>query len=214
LRLREKIHTDDRAITHEAPDGQRTTLAWDQVVRVVDRPVLQRLDVHGDDGFTILWVENQLERFDRLRDIVLERSRWEDREAVPALPATFTRTTAFWMTVVTFPFLGLGLDAVLGNGPSAGLALGLLALAGLCDWLLIRVDRSGITFRHLLWRRTIPVDQIDDVRIETFRPGCGNALLAVSIRMRNGKARRIVTVRGGALSLYRTLLAVVRSESS
>jgi hypothetical protein len=53
-RLPEKILIDDRAITYEAPDGDRTTLPWDQVVRVVDRPVLQRMEVHGADGVTII----------------------------------------------------------------------------------------------------------------------------------------------------------------
>jgi hypothetical protein len=88
-----------------------------------------------------------------------------------------------------------------------------MGLALLFDWLIIRVDRSGIALRSLFWSRTIPVDRIAGVATETLRPGHGNALLAVTIQMRDGKVRRIAGVRGGALSLYRTLLAVVRSES-
>jgi hypothetical protein len=109
--------------------------------------------------------------------------------------------------------VGLGIAAAIA-GTVACVVFVAIGVALFFDWLVIRVDRTGITFRNLFWNRTIPIDHIEDVGLETVRPGRGNALPAVLMRTRNGKVRRIVAVRGGALSLYRTLLAVLRSESS
>ena len=189
-------------------------LPWDQVARVVDRPRLQRLELLSADGFVVIGIENQLEDFDRLREIVLEQTDWENIEDVPTLPATFSRTLAYLIVVagVAVVFVGPELAAALA-GHLGGVVLIPLGLALLFDWFKIRVYRTGVTFHHLLWKKTIPVDDIEEVTMETLRPGHGNALLAVSVRMRNGKARRISAVHGGVLSLYRTLLAVVRPES-
>jgi hypothetical protein len=213
-RLPEKIHTDNRAVTHEAPDGTLTTLPWDEITRVIDRPFLQCLELRGDDGLTTIRIENQLERFDRLREIVLERSGWVDQEAAADLPATFTRTSFYLIVaiVVALVFVGVGLAAIY-EGTILGLLVIPLGLLMFLDWIVIRVDRSGITFRNLLWKRRIPIDQIEKVHMETSHPGHGNALSAVMIRLRSGKVRRIVAVRGGSLELYRTLLAAIEPES-
>jgi hypothetical protein len=183
------------------------------VGRVVDCPVMQRLELHSADGFLVIRIENQLENIDRLREVVLERTDWERLEGVPDRPATFSRTALYLIVVIGISagFSGLGIIFALMGG-LGGLLLIPMGLLTLLEWFTIRVDRTGVTFRHLLWKRKLPIEDIAEVSTSTLRPGHGNALSAVLLRLRNGKVWRITAVRGGVLGLYRALLAAVRSE--
>jgi hypothetical protein len=211
-RMKERVHADDRAIVYEGPDGWLVTLPWDQVAKVVDREILQRLDLHAADGTAVLKLEYQLDHFDRLRSIVMERSKPTALGEVPSLPATFRRSTQFLVGMVVGPFtiIAFGVFSI-----AVGVWLGWLflpfGLAWLFEWCAVRVDRAAITIRYPLWRRTIRLDEVDEVSSGAEVGQNYNVSLSVSLRLRGGKVRKLQSVRGGSLALYRAVAAAHES---
>ncbi len=214
--LSEKIHVDDHSITHESHNGKRTALAWTDVARVVDRTYKQRLELHDANGLVMIRVENQIEQCLRLRAIVFERSKWREVEPTPALPATFYRATPHRVII----FGGAGVFAVVGilalfsSEPETAPMFWLFSLAALgCDWDRLQLDHSAITFRHVFWRRRVPIDQIKAIRMGTFRPSQGSVFSSIGIQLHNGKVSQIFSVQGGILLVYRTILTVLPPET-
>jgi hypothetical protein len=75
----EKIHVDDEAITHEDAEGWPTVLPWSEIESVRERPWLKRWDVRGHHGITIIRIDCSLSEFERLLDIVEERTKGDLR---------------------------------------------------------------------------------------------------------------------------------------
>jgi hypothetical protein len=207
-RLPEKLRTDDHAITYEPASGEPVVLPWNQVSRIVDRPVLQRIELQGIGGTVVIPVENQIDHFDRLRWLVLERANWRNTGGVPELPARFYRTRGYFLVLTCLLTVVLALNALaVVRGSFSALILFLFVLPFLFDWYAVTVDRTALTLHFPLSTRTIPMDQVQQVTIGTSRLGYGQVMLNVSLLLPRGKTRNLTTVQGGIFDLYRTVAA-------
>jgi hypothetical protein len=203
-----KIRTDAHAITYEPARGEPLALPWNQVARIVERPFLQRLELHGTGGAAVIPVENHIDHFGRLWSLLLERTDWENTGTPPDLPSTFYRVRMYFIGAAIGSALFLSLGAFfLSRGDFFGLFVIALGLGSVLDWYAVTVDRSAVTLHYPFRTRTIPVDQIEQIWLGGSLPTVGSATITVSLHMPGGKTRKLSTVEGGIFELYRTILA-------
>lgn len=209
-RLKDRVHVDDREITKEGVDGGRATLPWDRVAKVVERPGLQRLELHAADGTAVLKLEYALDRFERLSSIVLERTAPGAFGEAKSFPATFRPPMPLRVAdAVGFPLVvAIAVALVIGRIWIGWPSLVFLLYVGLFgQWYAVRVDRAAITFLYPLRRRAIRLDELDE-DVTPVRIGRGShGSLTVVLRLRGGAFRTIEGVHPGALALFRTINA-------
>jgi hypothetical protein len=68
------VSLDEHGIWQSAKSRDTALVPWSNIVKIKERPYLQRLELLGRSGQVLSKIEYQLSDFKRLRDIVIERS--------------------------------------------------------------------------------------------------------------------------------------------
>jgi hypothetical protein len=207
-RMNDRVHVDGRSIRYEGRDGWLVTLPWDRVAKVIDRTTLYRLELHGADESPVLKLDYQLAGFRRLFSIVLERTAPEALGEAPSLPATFRLPTLSLAAIAggSFFAVAMAVACIVSRGWLGGLFLP-LGLVWLFAWYVVRVDRDAVTFRYPLWRRTVRMEEIDEVWIAVDDAENASVSLTVCLRLRGGKVRKVQGIHPGSLAFFRAVIA-------
>lgn len=174
---RDRYRVGARGITRLRPGREPVALAWGQITRIVDRP--GRLELHGEgsEGPVVFRLSRSLRAFERLLDLVMERTDWVHLIAEPGevlrLPAVIHRSR-FLLALAW----GLGF--------------------GLFVWHRLLIERGQLTFVFPLWRWTYGEEDVWSVRLDEVEGG-GRAVI---VRTNSGSTHILDTARGSQLRLY------------
>jgi hypothetical protein len=157
-------------------------------------------------------LEYQLENFDYLREIILERAR--NRTTSGSVPVVFYRPS--WILI---PFVGIGLffgwlAYVLFRGskqPEAWVALGfalLVAFILLIQPVAIRILDDRVIFQYVCWRKSIGFDKISRVTLQNVCGSHDARIPTVIIERINGRPIKVAGLHGGSIGVYEALLSV------
>lgn len=217
--LDDRIRVDDRGIVRVGPQGPRAALRWEDVASVCERPYLQRFEVRDRSGASVIRLEYQIEDFPRLAEFVTQRIASPSTISTGstgsfALPALFHRKVTAGAIPLALSTLLVVVSLRAFGGILIGFALffGIAFIYWISSWLQIRVDRSAIRVRYLLFTRRIPIADVEHVSLDTesYR---GGRVIVLHIHRRGRTPLRIEEVRGGLIPLYRALtLACNASE--
>lgn len=212
--LGDRLRINDRGITYEPARAEPMALAWNEVAALRDLPHLQRLELHGTDGFSVIRLDYQVEQFDALRQVVLERVDWaridDHADSVMRLPATFSPSLSIRIIHAVFA-AGFGGAAVATclSGQWAGLVLLPLACLWLLDWYALRVEHDQIVIAYPFRTKVVSADDIAEVVMTSFthkEHGVAESQLpVVKLRLKSGKEVMLGTAKGGAIRLYQTV---------
>ena len=203
------IRVDEHGITRTSPRGRETSLAWTQVERIVERPLLSlttyALELRGSGGQGVLSVDLELEGFEQLVARIMEKTDWQrlvwPSYRDPHWPVHFHKRR--WC-------LGLGVAIVAGGvlapsalvGGSLGLAIVFLVVAVLFLLPLLfgsyrlELDPTTLTILYPRGRREIlKISEIEDVSVRH----CDG--FVVDLRLADGRMKVIGQVREGGLAL-------------
>jgi hypothetical protein len=199
-----EIEIDDKTITFVHRSGRRTTLRWDDIVAVRERPLLMSTELHGSDGTGMIRIENQLERIDRLRSIVGRRVQAATAGARP-VPCTFGRLTLFWVLLGCSTAI-MWIIAIAGtlHGEWRAAFLAFTPLLFGWEWTALTITKRTLIIRAPLRCRRIPLSNIDIVAVGTHERQ-GTAHPIVVVRLRSGKTLRLAAMRDGAWAFAETL---------
>ncbi|MEK7482804.1 MAG: hypothetical protein AABZ60_00580 [Planctomycetota bacterium] len=207
FRLREKIVITDQSISSIYPSREPITLKWNEIEKLKDRPMLQRLEIHGFNSFVILKLENQLENFERGRAIVLEKTRFFENQNVEdiVLPATFPKSTTFFVIVILYVlcFTVLPIFAVIQK-EYWGVLFFLLNLVWIFSWYKAEVHPDKLLLYYPLHTHTIEASEIRSISMETQHYK-GNVLPIVILTLFDGKSLSLGGTKNGILPFYKAI---------
>lgn len=171
FRLREKIVINEQGVTSCYPSKEPVTLRWNEIEKLRDRPMLQRLELHGFNSFVMIKLENQLENFDRARALVLEKTRFLEQQNVQeiTLPAIFPKISAYTIIVfVSFLFFTvLPIICWIQNEPW-GMLLFLINIAWLFEWYKVEVHPDAILLHYPFRTKRIEASQIAHISMQSL----------------------------------------------
>ena len=185
---------------------EKAILRWPEIVDLRERPMGQRLDLVDDDGAVLLRLEYQLAGFERLRALVVERSRKPKR--IPALPAIYSKGWIFHVGNLT---VACG-AAVLGWYTGSTLLLaGTLIVAGLilreyfATVSKVVVGRMLLEVHYPLRSHRYRYDQIESMTLgDSFERGTRLPLVQVGVRG-SGKRIKLQGLNGDSVHIYEVL---------
>lgn len=209
-----RYRVDERGVTRLRPCSGPELLPWDRITRLVDHPVLGRLELLGEgpEGPVRFGLSYQLRGADRLRQAVMDQTDWEALVGEPgeeiALPGVVYR--AWLHTVGRLGACAVVLWAVV-EGWSAGRlpiwrvlatsSVGLLVPL-VWYWYGIGLDHGSITLYYPLRRRTIAAPEVAAVRLGV-QSETGSSTVIVDLH--DGETLTLQGASIGSLRLYRLL---------
>jgi hypothetical protein len=175
-------------------DGVRQTasdawIPWSSIVRLRERPILNRIDLIGPGGPTGIALEYQLEAFQEALDRVLEQIRIDGRQMPTSFRRPFLSWSRLFVVVTTLGLSGLGAWLWYSEGGWVGPLLMVLMIGGLVFDSLSEISRVTVADGFLSIRRGLRTIQHPLVDIESanlaLRPiGHGHQYLDVFIKSR------------------------------
>jgi hypothetical protein len=227
--FRNRYQISPEGITRLRPARWPILMRWDAITWINDRPVLNRLDLHGDtpSGPSVFRLENHLAGFDLLRSaILIHTPSWEqlidppearaEPETTPWLPAVF-RTSAYEQLMSFLcrsSLIGLSVIFSLLSARLGRLFLVYSILfTALLQWLspriwqALQVDTDNLTLFFPRGRQeVISWNSVQAIRLRCLDPSRSNVATVIRITLRDGRQCRFrIQARRGTLHLYRAL---------
>lgn len=239
-RLRDRISVDDNGISYMPRRGPATFIGWNEVGKVEARDSLGRLVVRDVSGSRRINLEYQLEDFDRLREIVLQRTA-EQRQArlaagaegtAESAPLRTTRRAVFyaewrtWAVVasplaagVVYGLIVFGAHRSLEAGQMRVLILYFVILAAgealLVAWLPWRITLSddAVIVRYPFSHRVVPYRAIVRAELRRLVNSEGRRLETVRIELKDGRVVSLRNLKSEGRTVYEVLSARCRQDS-
>lgn len=218
LRLRERFAVVPPGLLRIEPGGRHELLRWDQIVRVRERPLLQRLEVSASQERVFI-LEYQLDGFDELAAELAARApaAWRGGEhglASAALGAlardsatTFQRHwSARVLPPVIAPVVIAGSIAIFGGVLILAWLLALVAgAAWLRGWRNIRLVPREVVIAYPFRTRRIPVEAVAAVELASDPSAGQYSRPGVMLALVDGNVLWLHGAREGDVALYGAL---------
>jgi hypothetical protein len=163
------ITVDDDGLWLAHLSKEAGLVTWDDIESIRERVFLQRMDLLDGIGRLVLTLEYQLVGFEQIRSLIADRARLSSRPA--ADPETFGKPRGYHVFHIVFlaGFTLLGLY-VAPTRPLAGYGgTVLVVILGLYAYFAtvsrVTVFRDHLEIRYPVHGRTIPRDEIHDIRL-------------------------------------------------
>ncbi len=183
-------------------------LRWEEISAVKERRYLQRLDVYGHNGRTILGVEYQLDDFELLRRLILSKASANSLIHLP-----FARSKHWVFHVYSMAFLG----GVIYGGyyfyyidREVWLVIGMAVFFGMLlaeyfrQVVELRVTAFDVFLRYPLNNKRIKWSEISDIQVlDEFVQG--SRIPGVLIQLKDGTERKVKNMGVDAAYLFQIL---------
>jgi hypothetical protein len=209
-RLRDSVAVNDEGLWYLPRNGSPRFLAWRDVATVRAADTAQRLVLSDAYGERVIRLEYQLDKFNQLREFVVEHTSASSQGRGSATPSVFHHS---WINKGIFLFLlvvsGIPLSLLIRRGdPHALQALGVMAV--ICLGLFIRdpsrvrLESHAVIIEYPGWRRSIPYNTIIGIEL-TAMQNRGNTWAVVLIRRKKGRPIRLIRFNEGSIVLREAL---------
>ncbi|WP_148596426.1 hypothetical protein [Aquisphaera giovannonii] len=210
--LRDTYELSEEGITW-VQRGWPVTVRWKDVTGLIESPDASCLELHaqGPEGPIVFRLRSGLGRYNRLRELVMERTDWLRLAAFPdgtalTLPLTIYRPVGYFLAMPLVALISLGVAVLFASAEQwllAGVAVA-FALATSLRWYAIDIAAEFIRLRRPLWPQVIPVACIRDVRLDLMNEH-GASCSDVVVDWTGGRPVRLYGARGGGLRLFAAL---------
>jgi hypothetical protein len=214
-RRHERILTDEVEIRVVSPGGHSQAITWVDVVEARERPLLQRLELHGARGPKVLRLEYQLEGFLRLRQIIRDRAlqlRTRHRQLREFHRVRYLSLVGMAGALLFLWLTWYGWQADQFSVVLTGLGFTILsAFSAVREQQRVILGTRSVTLRWPLWAREVPYTTVRDVTLQNVSDAHGNLIATVFIHRRDGKPLRVTHIREGTMVLFDALRAACES---
>lgn len=207
------IDSDGIWSTHKKKE--RSLVKWQQISNIVERPILQRLDVIVRDGTPVLRIEYQLSNFDRLRSLLLERINIRQYQC---LPISFSKTTKYHLfylfCMICFTSLGwyVGQQKPLFGYGGTAFILVMICYEYFVTACSLKLDHHGLTIKYPVSSRNIRYKDIVSIKLaDTFVKGARHPEVLVLFN----NIKKPLKLKGlgiDAVHLYKTLKMTIEKK--
>ncbi|MFH2044047.1 MAG: hypothetical protein ABIK92_02755 [Pseudomonadota bacterium] len=211
------ISIDNDGIWPLHKEKKESLISWKSIANIKERPAMQRLDLIGQDGSLLLKIEYQLENFDRLRNLLIDRI---DIKQYQYLPIIFSKKIIYHLFyfICILGLLSLGWHVgqkrpVFGYGAAAILAIGICYEYFTTIWCL-SIDHHELSYKYPLLSRHVQYRDVIKVNLsDTFVNGA--RLPEVYVDLKNDtKPIKLEKLGVDAVILYKTLNRIFDIKSA
>jgi hypothetical protein len=207
---RARISVNDDGITHFSRRGKTTFIGWDEVGKVEAQEFFQRLVVSDVGGLRQIKLSYHRENFDRLRELVLDRSA--KRRSLLPVASEFHRKLVqlVWPFVFVLFFAAIGVFAVLARNPIAAIICfpiaGAMLYYGLRQERKLTVSRDALRIDYICGYRTIPFKGVKNIELQSVRnEEAPDVATAVLVQPLTDKPLKLTGFRGDPVAMYDAL---------
>lgn len=210
----DKIEINSQGIGRSKGDGSRLFIRWADIGRLTKRERMKQLGVYDRDGAQKIMVDYQFERFDRIKDRILEEC--QNYFPAPQLPATYGRLPVLpnlgWLvfmgSFIAF-LLWIEFTKTTTGGPWA-FALVILIFVGSYFAVLfaesklvkaLTLEGDGIVLYRIFNKTAVSWKEIQEVRLDSASTR-GGRYMFTKISTTTGKEFTLSWVIGNQLDAY------------
>ena len=209
------VAIDDDGIWQAHLGKERGLIPWSDVVKVREREYMQRLDLLGRSGVTLLKVEYQLALFDQLRSIIDQKTA--SQFELPSIPVTYAKTRAYHFFNLAAPigFGLLGWYVIQTNAFVVYVVMVGIVIAVGYEYLTtawkVTIDKKHLHIQFPATSRTYFYPELESVQIcDSFYQGVRHPEVGVFVRNCR-KPLRLRNLGVDAFTLHQIITAVCKN---
>lgn len=213
-RSKDEIQTRREGLEYRPHQALSQLLLWDEISNLKEHPYLQHLVAMDRSGTRKIKLEYQLENFDSLREIILEKA--QNRTNSVQIPFVFHRTRHFLIFFLVGCLFCLAMARLSYTKGGMITTLFFLGFAGFSllplfiEPVIIRVLNNRIILQFILWQYSIGFDEISKLNLQNVSGRHGSRIPTVIIERRQGKPFKLNNIREGSIALYEAVLSALK----